>query len=214
MTPDFFTRRPRPRGATARGIMLVEVLLAMAITGMVAAAVASLLFVTANGSRDRDDLRRRNVRSDVLAGRVDGAIRASSVLLGRDANCLVLWVADSRKNEKPDLSELRRIEWDAATKELRCYAAPAAGLADADNPTYGLGDDFLALTAALRGSATFPGETWGYNVTAWDSTTSGGATLQLTRLIGDGLTIETAAGAYSFRSAVSLRGTAGMEGYN
>src|SRR4051812_34952429 len=97
------TTRTTVRRAS-RGLMLVEVLLALAISGMVAAAVAAMLFALANGSRDRQDLRHRNVRAEVVIARVDTAIRSSSMLLGRTPNCVVLWVADSRKNGRPDLS--------------------------------------------------------------------------------------------------------------
>ncbi len=98
--------------------MLVEILLALAITGVIAGGVASLLFAVAGGTKDRQDLRRRNVRVDVLAARVDGAIRSSGMVLGSDDRCLVLWVSDSKRNGVPDLSEIRRIEWESTTKQL------------------------------------------------------------------------------------------------
>jgi hypothetical protein len=190
--------------------MLVEVLLALAISGMVAAAVASMLFALANGSRDRQDLRHRNVRADVLAARIDTAVRSSSMLLGRDAKCIVLWVADSRKNGRPDLSELRRIEWDAASRQVRCYQAPA-GLADVDNTTYQLTDDFVAATAALAGSATFPAEVWGNSVTAWSSSTVPTGATQDARMIAYSVTLTTAAGIVRIPSSAPLRGTSVVE---
>jgi hypothetical protein len=190
--------------------MLVEVLLALVISGMVAAAVASMLFALANGSRDRQGLRRRNVRADVLAARIDTAVRSSSMLLGRDANCIVLWVADSRKNGKPDLSELRRIEFNAASKQVRCYQAPA-GLADSDNTTYQLTDDFVAATAALAGSASFPAEVWGNSVTAWSTNTLPAGATQDARMIAYSVTLTTPAGTVRIPSSAPLRGTSVVE---
>jgi hypothetical protein len=186
------------------------VLLALAISGMVAAVVAAMLFALANGSRDRQDLRHRNVRADVVIARVDTAIRSSSMLLGRTPNCIVLWVADSRKNGRPDLSELRRIEWDAASKQLRCYQAPA-GLADSDNTTYQLSDDFVAATAALAGSATFPAEIWGTNVTGWSGSAVPTSAAQDARMIAYSVTLTTTAGTVRIPSSAPIRGTSVVE---
>jgi type II secretory pathway pseudopilin PulG len=200
----------RPIPGARRGLMLVEVLLALAISGMVAAVVAAMLFALANGARDRQDMRHRNARADVLTARVDTALRSCGMLLGRDANCLVLWVADTRKNGKPDLSELRRIEWDAASKQVRCYQAPA-GLADSDNTTFQLSDDFLAATAAVAGSATFPAEVWGTSVTGWSSGTVPAGATQDARMVAYSVTLTTAAGTVRVPSSAPLRGTSIVE---
>jgi type II secretory pathway pseudopilin PulG len=204
-------RRLRRRTAGTRGVMLVEILLALAISGLIAAGVASLLFATASGTKDRQELRQRNVRVEVLTSRVDAAIRSSSVLLARDSKCLVLWVADVKKNAQPNLSELRRIEWDATTKQLICYRAPAT-LADASDTAYDLAaTDFLTTTAALRGSASFPGTVWANNVSGWNS--SPAAPTSATRVIGYDVTLTLSTGeAYTTRSSTALRGTASTGG--
>jgi hypothetical protein len=201
----FRTDNHRRRRAP-RGVMLVEILLALAITGMIAAGVASLLFATAGGTKERQDLRRRNVRVDVVAARVDAAVRSCGTALGRDANCLVLWVSDSKLNGMPDLSELRRIEWDPATKRLLCFEAPST-LLDADNTAYALATtDFVTTTAALRGTASFPSTVWGNGVSGWTSSPS--PITQSTRLVSYEVTIDlTEGGTHTARSAVALRGT-------
>lgn len=195
----------------SRGVMLVEILLALAITGLVAAGVASLLFATATGTKDRQELRQGNVRVDVLAHRMDAAIRSSSMLLARDTRSLVFWTADVKKNGLPDLSELRRIDWDNTTKRVVCYQAPAT-LDAASNTTYDLATtDFLTTTAALRGTASFPGTLWAQNVQRWE--TSAAAATRLTRLIAYGFTIHLAdGGKRTARSSATLRGTAGSTG--
>ena len=193
-----------------RALMLVEVVLALAISGMVAASVAAMMFALANGSRDRQDLRRRNVRSDVLTARLDTAIRSSGMLLGHDAKCLVFWVADSRRNGKPDLSELRRIEWDAATKQVRCYQAPA-DLVDADNTTYALTTDFVTATADVAGLEVFPAEVWANGVTGWSATQVPAGAAQDARMIGYTVTLGSPAGAVKVPSSAPLRGTSFVE---
>ena len=191
-----------------RGIMLVEVLLALAITGIIAAGVASLLFATAGGTKERQELRRRNVRVDVAAARVDAAVRSSGRILGRDARCLVLWTSDVNGSGAPDLAELRRIEWDSTTKQLLCYQAPST-LAAADNAAYVLATtDFVAVTAALRGTASFPSTVWANGVSGWASSPT--AVTEATRLISYQITIDLASGqTHTARSAAALRATPG-----
>ena len=202
------------RARRPRGVMLVEILLALAITGLIAAGVASLLMATASGTKDRQELRQRNVRVDVLAHRIDGALRSSSMLLARDSRTLVLWTGDTNKNGAVNLAELRRIEHDNGGKQIICYEAPTA-LPAASNTAYDLttttADNFLTTTAALRGTATFPGTVWGNNVQSWDSSPDPGS--RTTRLIGYGFTIRLPkGGAYAARSSVTLRGTSGNAG--
>ena len=196
-------RRRRP----ARGIMLVEVLLALAITGVVTAGVASLLFATAGGTKEQQELRRRNVRVDVVAARIDAAIRSSGRILARDANCLVLWTSDANGSGTPDLAELRRIEWEPTAKQLLSFQAPAT-LAAADNTAYLMATDFLTTTAALRGTASFPSTIWANGVSGW--WTSPNSVSESTRLITYAITIDLTTGqTHTARSAAALRATPG-----
>jgi type II secretory pathway pseudopilin PulG len=194
-----------------RGIMLVEILLALAITAIVAAGVASLLFAVANGTKERQEVRRRNVRVDVLADRIDRTIRSSGMVLARDNHSLVLWMADTTKNGMPNLSEIRRIEYSPSGKQIVCYRAPAT-LAPASNTVYDLATtNFLTTTASLRGSASFAGEVWGNNVTDW--TTSPKIVTPATRLIAYGVTIKLTNGdTHTARSSAALRGSPGNAG--
>ena len=200
---------PHKQGRRAvRGVMLIEVLLALAITGIIAAGVASLLFATADGTKERQEMRQRNVRVDVVTARVDGAVRSRNRILGRDNRCIVLWTNDSTPNGMPDLSELRRIEWDSTTKQLLCFEAPAT-LSAAANTTYPLATtDFVSVTSALRGSASFPSTVWANGVSGWAS--SPAAVTESTRLLSYEITIDLTSGqTHTARSAAALRGTPG-----
>jgi len=191
-----------------RGVMLVEVLLALAITGLIAAGVASLLFATAGGTKERQELRRRNVRVDVVAARIDGAVRSSNRIVGRDNRCIVLWTSDSTANGMPNLSELRRIEWDPTTKRLLCSEAPAS-LSAAANIAYPLAaTDFVSVTAALSGTGSFPSTVWANGVSGWASSPT--VITDTTRLVSYQITLDLASGqTHSARSAAALRGTPG-----
>jgi prepilin-type N-terminal cleavage/methylation domain-containing protein len=199
----------RRAARSRRGITLVEVIMALAIAAMISLGVASLLYGMANGTKERQELRRRNAKAEVLAHRLDMAIRSSAMLLGRDGNAMVFWVSDANGNETPNLSELLRIEWDAATKEIGGYRAPAT-LAPAGDIAYNVATtDFMTVTAGLAGGASFPRETWGRGVSAWESGPAASSTA--TRLVHYAMTLEFAgADPATVRSAVALRGVNGF----
>ena len=182
---------------------LVEVVLALGITSLIASSVAGLIYSVYQSQRDQQHLRRRNSRAEVVAARLDGAIRSASVVLAVGTDYLVLWKTDSRTNQKPNLSEIQRIEWDRAGQRLRTYAAPA-NLAEEDDATYDLTADFAQITAGLKDTAAFPGQTWCQDVTGWQPGPPGAS--QSTRLLSYTISFKDGAGTSTFKSTAALRG--------
>lgn len=189
------------RGA---GFTMVELVLALAITGMIGLAVSSMLVSVSYGTTSQADLRRASVKEKVIALRMNLAISSSKMVLDQGVDYLILWMGDQRQNGLPDLSEIRRIDRDSTTLELWSYAAPP-GLADADNTQYGFANDFETITAALAGTTNFPGEVWGTNVTAWTQTLNQ-TNPQAATIVGYSITMMandvtgTATNTLSFRS--------------
>lgn len=151
------------------GMTLLELLLSMAITGLVAAGVSSMLLAVSTGTSQRNDTRTTVVRGKVLETRLAAAIRGSRQVLARGSNYVVLWTGGPDNGEAPRLAELRRVEFDAASQSVWSYQAPAS-LSEAANTQYALEDNFASITAALKGGATMPGERWSQAVTAWSVT--------------------------------------------
>lgn len=139
----------------SRAFTLVEVLLALAISGMIGAAAMMMLTATGNATQTQHDTRRATVKRQVVFTRITPLLRDAARVLDHGDAHLVLWTGDLNRNAKPDLSELRRIEWTAGN-EVVVYEAPPNLAAVADT-TYELTHDFDAATAALAGSAAFPG---------------------------------------------------------
>jgi len=142
---------------------LVEVLLALFLTSLVAATVATMLFSLSSGMRSQKDLRQQNTKALVLAHRLEATIHSASSILAGGDNFVVLWMGDTRHNEKPNLSELCRVEYDAAKQQVLAYAA-LANLADGDDVVYELSADFAGITAALKASEKFPSTPYGNGV--------------------------------------------------
>jgi len=173
----------RWRRTPKTGTTLIEVFIALTITTLVGAGVAAMLFLTSYGTSGQNDARNMLVSNEVAATHLGAALQASKMVLAKGDNYLVLWMADTRTNDEPDLSELRRIERDPETNELRSYRAPAS-LPEESDAIYELAStDFNAVTNALKGSADFPASLWGADITTW-TTTVGAADPQQYSFVG------------------------------
>ena len=153
------TKSPRHRA----GLSLIELLLALAATAVIGAAIASMLAATSYGTSSSRDMRALVARGKVINARIGAAIRGSRLILDEGDDFVILWTRDLDENDAPSLLEIRCIDRDAATDELSSYEAPTG---TTDVP-YNLTDDFKTITDALMGGPTFPAELWAKDVTAW-----------------------------------------------
>lgn len=183
---------------------LVELLLALAILSVVSGTVTMMLFSLSQGMETRRDLRRHNIKALVVGQRLDTALRSASAVLACSDRSVVLWLGDLRSNQKPDLSELCRIEWDAQGQQLLSYTAPL-GLAEAEDRTYDpASTDFAAITAALMGTSQFPGIVCGNGVVAAQFRTAG--PLPTARVLSYDVTFDGQQETYTIASTIALRG--------
>jgi hypothetical protein len=180
---------------------LMELLLALAATAFIGAAIAAMFVAVAYGSSSSDELRTLAVRSKAINNRLGAAIRGSKLILDQGDDYLVLWTRDLNEDDQPSLLEIRRIERDDATDELINYQADPS----ATDVAYDLADDFDAITTALIGDPDFPDELWARSVTAWQMTLNG-ADPQSSTLIAYRITLaadqmsETAINTVTLRS--------------
>ncbi len=167
-SPDESTSRDPPGRAPLqvhRGLTIVEMLMALAITGLIGAAIASMLTAVTYGTSSSRDIRSLVVKNKTLGARLSAAVRQSAQLLDAADGYIVLWTKDLNDSGAPDLLELRRIEWDGTTGELTDYTPdPTATDAAYDLAT----DDFDAITTSLIGSDDLVGELWATGVTLWE----------------------------------------------
>lgn len=150
-----------------RALTLVEMLMALAITGMIGAAVASMLTAVTYGTNTSTDLRSLVVKNKTLSSRITAAVRGSAQLLDAGDGYLVLWTKDLNDSGEPDLLELQRIELDAVAEELTSYTPDPL----ATDVAYDLAaDDFDAITTSLIGSSDLEGRLWATGVSQWTVT--------------------------------------------
>jgi hypothetical protein len=153
-------------------------LIALSVTAVLVLAIASMLHAVAYGSQSQSSARQTNVASKLLRARIDAAIAGAKMVLATDnSTYIVIWTGDTNADSVPDLSELRRIEFNAGTGQITSYRAPAGVTPDT---AYTLATDFNATTNALKGGNTFPAEVWAKNVTAFSASLNNGTTQNAT----------------------------------
>lgn len=149
-----------------RGLTLIELVLALAGTAIVALAVAAMVAAFAQGTDSRQAMYSLVAQSKASTSRLTAAIRGSRQVLALSDTAIVLWLADDDGDGLPALAEIRRIDHNPAAATLIAYAA-APGAAPA---VYAADADFLAITDALLGTTRFPAELWATDVTDWQVT--------------------------------------------
>jgi hypothetical protein len=152
---------------------MVELMMALSVFSVIGLATGMMLNATASATSASTDGRQVSVQRTLIGSRIETAVRASTKFLAAGEGYLVLWVADTRTNEAPNLSELRRIDFDAQTGELKSYVAefPENWTADqiaAADTEYDPASDFEAVTTTLKDNAMFMPTTWSKRVTGLD----------------------------------------------
>jgi len=183
------------------GLTLVELLLALAITGLIGAAIASMLTAVSYGTRSSTDIRSLVVKNKTLGARITAAVRQSAQVLDADDGYIVLWMSDLDGSGTPNLLELQRIELDTGSEQLISYTPdPSATDVEYDIDT----DDFDIVTTALIGSGDLVDELWATDVTAWTIDTDAADPPDAT-LVSFRLTLTAGGLSDTSVNAVSLR---------
>ena len=200
---EMTTQRP---GRIGRGgFTLTELILGMVILSGIGLAVASMVVSASYGTTSDRGLKDVMIGQQIVAVRLEEALRASGQVLAKGDDYIVLWTAEREVDGICSLSELLRLERSPSTMEVTAYRAPA-DLSDDDDTEYDLGStNFNTVTNALKGQSTFPGQLWAVNVTSWsfvfdtsDYRDAGYVGYQLTMLV-DGVS-DTAVGGMGLRN--------------
>jgi len=108
----------RPRARRPRGLSLLELLLALMITVMVAAAIAGMLGAVSSGVGARRDSRALMVLGDAAEARLSAYIAPSRCLLNADNAHVVLWFNDSRESQTIHATEVRWFAYNAGANTI------------------------------------------------------------------------------------------------
>lgn len=195
--------------ACRRGMTLVELLLAMSITSIVALTAGGMLTAVSYGSAERTDIRSLVVRQELISHRLAAAIRASKQVLEYDNEQIVLWVTDANNDLTPQINEVRWIELEGEANTLSRYQVVFPELwtqeqVDTVNKDYATGSSRAVQTNLV--SAHVTGELWADHVSDW-LITPGNSTVTQSTLVSYRVTItlpgkqsQTVVGAAALRS--------------
>ncbi len=113
---------PHPRALT-----LIELLISLAITAVVAGIIAILINATATGTNSQQDGRRALVKMQSIKAQLGDTLANARCILAIGPNYVVYWTGDipgavTPVNGAVNLSELRLLELDTTTGNLNLYA--------------------------------------------------------------------------------------------
>ncbi len=109
-----------------KGLTLVELLVALVVTGILLAAVVTLAFAvgTANDATDDSSQKQAQVRSATL--RISELIRHCKLICGEPNGNLAIWRADDNGNGQININELVYIERGPSWDYLRLCVFPSS----------------------------------------------------------------------------------------
>jgi len=110
--------RPGRRSGRRRGLSLLELTLALAVTSLVAGAISSMLFAVSIGVDSNRDSRTLMIRGQAAQLRLSSYIAPSRCILGQAGTNIAIWLNDARVSETVHLTEIRWLRFDASTGEL------------------------------------------------------------------------------------------------
>jgi prepilin-type N-terminal cleavage/methylation domain-containing protein len=201
-------QRCRKIVAGQRAMTLVELLMALSITGLVGVAVATMMAGVSYGTTSKKELGAVVVKLKAVTGRLDAALRSGAMILEVGTNYLVVWNGDANGDEAANISEIRLIERDAATGRLTSYSANFGSMTEAQieavDTGYALNSNFRTVTTSLKSGQYFPGTRWADEVTAW-SVTPDQADEQAARVASYRITITSGTVSETEIGAAALR---------
>lgn len=120
------TRKPsitlmRAAGTAHRGLSMLELLLSLAITAVVATAITGMLGAVSASVDGSRSARSVMILANAAASRMSAYITPSRCVLGVDGPNVTLWFDDSRESGTVHATEIRWLTFDADTGEYNVH---------------------------------------------------------------------------------------------
>lgn len=101
-----------------RGLSLLEMIIAIGITAVIGAAIASMMAAATNSLISKDDGRQTSIRLAITQVRLGAYIAPSRCIVDKSNTHITLWLEDSRESNTVHASELRWIQFDETNTYL------------------------------------------------------------------------------------------------
>jgi prepilin-type N-terminal cleavage/methylation domain-containing protein len=109
-----------------KGFTLVELLVALIVTGIVLAAVATLAFAVGAANDETDDTSQKQAQIRHATLRISELIRHCKLICGTPGDDLAVWRADDNGNGQININELVYIERGTGRDYLRLCEFPSS----------------------------------------------------------------------------------------
>jgi len=120
------------------GFTLVELLIAMAVTGIVLTAAATLAYAVGTVNDATDDTAQKQAQLRCVTVRISELIRHSRLVCGTPGSDLALWLTDDNSDGQININELVYIDAGPGRDRIRLYECnnssnPVIALSDIDS---------------------------------------------------------------------------------
>lgn len=115
--PRCHSRRPAPR----RGLTLLEFLLAMMITALIAVAMGGMVTAVARATELDRYTRETTVRSQTAMVRLGSYITPARCILESNTDSVVIWLDDQRESQTVHATEVRWLKFNAGTGTIELH---------------------------------------------------------------------------------------------
>ncbi len=198
---------------TSRGFTLMELMLGLAVSAMVAAAAGAMLIGSSNVFRASDSSQSAELLAERLVARLAGTLAACRRVGAVNADAsgfdFTVWCKDANSDGVPQLSEMAVVRWIAATGQLAIYQQELPGSTIDSTVTAAQMDaaGYAASFTALSTCKTYPIATG----TGGVKVSSLSVTVRKTRGLANTIslvgTAQSGVGTAYFYQTVTLRGS-------
>ncbi|WP_432799286.1 hypothetical protein [Poriferisphaera sp. WC338] len=195
-----FIRQQHVRRHRCFGLTMIELMLAISATGLIGAAIASMLSAVTYGTSSTKDMRSLVATNKRITTRLSAMMRSSRMVLdtASDGSWLVLWHADKDESGTPNTNELRMVLYDDSTDRL-IVLRPAD---DSLTTELALDANFFMIISGHSNDDDFTFEPWAKNVTDFHFSLSD-ANVQNARLFS--CSMDTSVGDMTDSTVFSVR---------
>ena len=111
----------KPQLFRGRGLTLIELMLAMTISVMIAGAMSGMVSAVTAGVTSRQDTREVMIRSSAANTKLAAYVNPARAIWGTDASTVALWFNDSREGGGIHVTEVRWLIYDAANDAVEVH---------------------------------------------------------------------------------------------
>lgn len=106
------------RRSVRRGLTLIELMLALSVTVMVAGAISGMMEAVSAGVMDRSDSRSLMIRASAADSKLSAYVSPARAVWSITANSVVIWLNDNRQSGTIHATEVRWFMYDASAGTL------------------------------------------------------------------------------------------------